>query len=58
MRLPRWLTVPMNESITRLALAVAVLQMTGMLLILIWQAELIVYQRALIWDLFNALYHK
>lgn len=50
--------IPENETLSNLALALAMFLLTCALLIIIWQAELVAYQRALIWDLFRAVYSK
>lgn len=48
MKIPTWLTVPANRTMTELALALAVLQLAGALWAILWQAEVIAYQRELL----------
>jgi len=48
MKMPRWLTVPAGESQLSLALCVSLLMMGLMLWALLWQADVIDYQRNII----------
>ena len=48
MRFPRWLTVPATESQMAVALGVCVLAMSMMLWMILWQSDVIAYQRDVI----------
>jgi len=51
MRMPGWLTRPVNENPRNFVLAVVVAELAALLWMCVWQAELIAYQRDLIRDL-------
>lgn len=58
MKIPAWLSIPENETLERMTLAVCVFQLACALWAIVWQANLIAYQRELIRDLFLAVYSK
>ena len=48
MKIPVWLKIPANRTVTEVALAVALLQVAGLLWAVVWLAELVAYQREMI----------